>query len=155
MLALAGGVLWYLFRNSMRVDVGTPTVSFLQADGNGIRINVKLPILNRGNIALPLEGFLGQILYGQTALGNVTLKQPIVIPARATAEPEFTALINWGALATETFGVLSASGVVDWILDKIGLGDKSKIKPVQWNDFSIRGSLYAGGITVDINKKLA
>lgn len=151
---LVAGAVWYFFRNSMRIDVGTPTVSFLAAAGNGIRINVKLPILNRGNVAYPIEGFLGQILYGQTALGNVTLKQPVTIPARATAEPEFIALINWGALATETYGALSASGVVDWILSKIGLGDASKIKPITWNEFSIRGTLYAGGLSMDINQKL-
>lgn len=154
-LLLIAGAAWYLFRNSMRIDVGTPTVSFLQAAGNGIRVNVKLPILNRGNVAYPIEGFLGQILYGSTALGNVTLKQPVTIPARATAEPEFTALINWGALATETYGVLSGAGVIDWIMSKIGLGDPTKIKPIAWNNFSIRGTLYAGGLAVDVNQKLA
>lgn len=153
-LLLIGGAVWYFFRNSMRIDVGSPAVSFMKVAGNGIQINVKLPILNRGNVSYPIEGFLGQILYGPTALGNVTLKQPITIPARSTAEPEFIALINWGSLATETYGVLNGAGVVDWLMSKVGLGDPAKIKPVTWNSFSIRGTLYAGGLAVDVNQKL-
>lgn len=154
-LAFVGLVGLFLFKQSVRIDVGSPSVSFLQLAGDGIRINVKLPILNRGNLQYPIQGFLGQILYGATALGNVTLKQPITIPARSSAEPEFQALINWGAIASESFTTLQSAGVIDWLKSKIGLGDPSKIKPMSWNVFRIRGTLYVGGVSVDIDQPLA
>lgn len=154
-VAVVGLVLLFLFKQTVKIDVGSPSVSFLQLSGNGLRLNVKLPILNRSDFSYPIEGFLGLLVYGSTALGNVTLKQPLVIPARSHAEPEFTALIDWGALGTEAYGLLKSAGVVDWLLSKIGLGDPASIKPVSWNAFSIRGTLYVGGIAVDINQKIA
>lgn len=154
-LAFVALVGFFLIKQSIRIDVGTPSVSFLELAGNGIRINVRLPILNRSNFDYPIQGFLGLLMYGQTALGNVTLKQPITIQERSTAAPEFSALINYGALASETFQVLKDAGVIDWLLSKIGLGDASKIKQVAWKDFRIRGTLYISGVAIDIDQSLA
>lgn len=154
-LALVAFVGLFLFKQAVKIDVGSPSVSFLQLVGNGLRINVKLPILNRGDLAYPIEGFLGQLLYGTTALGNVTLKNPITIPEHAQAEPEFTALIDWGSLASETYDTLKNSGVVDWLLSKIGLATPPDSISFDWKDFRIRGTLYVGGISVDIDQNLS
>lgn len=151
-VALAG---YFFLKQSVRIDVGTPSVSFLAAADNGLRINVKLPVLNRSDFSYPIEGFLGQILYGVTPLGNVSLKKSTTIPARTAAELEFQATVQWGALATETYGVLKSTGVVSWLLEKIGVSDgTTAVKPVAWNDFTIRGTLYVGGVAMDINQKL-
>ena len=154
-LGIVALVGFFLIRQSVKIDIGSPSVSFLQVAGDGIRINVKLPILNRGAIAYPIEGFLGQLLYGGTALGNITLKQPVSIPARGTAAPEFVALINWGALASEVYTALQTAGVVNWLLSKIGLATPTPGTAVAWKDFRVRGTLYVGGIAVDIDQNLA
>ena len=153
-LGIVALVGFYLFRQSVKIDIGSPSVSFLQVAGDGIRINVKLPILNRGAIAYPIEGFLGQLLYGGAALGNVTLKTPVQIPARGTAAPEFVALVDWGALASEVYSALQTAGVINWLLSKIGLATPVPGTSVTWKDFRVRGTLYVGGIAVDIDQSL-
>ena len=156
-LAIAGVAVYFLLKQSVRIDIGTPAVSFLAATGDGMRINVKLTILNRSDLSYPIDGFLGQLLYGNTALGNVLLKQATIIPARSGSEMEFTALINWSALASEAYSVLDAGGVIQWLKEKIGLGNGTTPPPgvsIDWKKFRIKGTLYVGNVGVDIDQNL-
>lgn len=157
-LAIVGLVAFFLLKQSVRIDVGTPSVSFLQATGNGLRIIVKLPLLNRSDLTYPIEGFLGQLYFQGSALGTVMLKQPVKVPARSSGAPEFVAEISWGSLGTQAYDLLDQTGVVDWLAKKIGLPTGSNTpatKPINWTDFKIKGTLYVGGVAVDIDQKLA
>lgn len=157
-LAIVALVGFFVLKQAVKIDVGTPSVSKLKPSSNGLQIDVKLPILNRSDFSYPIEGFLGQILYGPNALGNVTLKQPITIPARASAEPEFTALLNWSAIATEAYTALDKAGVINWLLSKVGLPTGTTTATgaaITWSNFKIHGTLYVGGLAVDIDQPLA
>lgn len=153
-VALVAFVGFFLFRQTLRIDVGAPSISEIKPAGNGIRIDVKLPILNRSNFSYPVEGFLGTIFYGNTALGNVTLKAPVTIPAHGVATPVFSALISWTALATEVYDALNTAGVIPWLLSKIGLSTPPAGVSLTWKDFKIRGTLYVGNLSIDIDESL-
>lgn len=155
-MLLIGGIALYLFKQSVKIDVGTPSVSFLQASGNGLKITVKLPLLNRSEFTYPIEGFLGQMFYQGNALGTITLKEPVKILARASGFPEFVANVGWGSLATEAYDILNKTGVVKWLMEKAGVPSTTpQTTPINWTDFRIKGTLYVGGVAVDIDQKLA
>lgn len=158
-VAFIGLVAWFLLKQSVRIDVGTPSVSYLAAKGNGLTVNIKLPILNRSDLSYPIEGFLGQLRYQENVIGNVMLKNPVTIPARSSANTEFVATIDWGSLASQTYDFLNQGGVINWLLKKVGLptGSTNPAEPsvkIDWTKFNIHGTLYVGGVAVDIDQNL-
>ena len=150
-VGLVAVAFWYFSKQSTRFDIGGPSLSKLALEGSGIRINVKIPILNRSDIAGEVQGFLGQLYYGANALGVIQLRQPTPVPARSSSNPEFTMLLNYGSLGLELVSVLSN-------LLGIELPGGSPPDPntpkVDITKFRIQGTLYLSGLSVDINESL-
>lgn len=139
-LLLLGGV--WLFRQTRRLDIGAATPSLLRLESGGIRINVKIPILNRSDFSATVQGFLGQLLYGSNnPIGTLTLTRQTAIPARGTAEPEFSVLVPYGSVAMEVYDILSA-------------GASGGAQLVRWNDFRVRGTLYVSDLAIDIDEPI-
>lgn len=142
-LLVAGGVWWFT-RQAARVDIGTAALSFLRLEKNGIRLKVKIPILNRSQIGVNIEGFLGTLRYRNNILGNITLDKPLEIGQRSAAEPEFVTTIPYGSIATELWDFLSERA-----LKATGTASAVNLK-----DFSVVGTLYVSGLSIDLNEKL-
>lgn len=143
-LLVAGGVWWFT-RQAARVDIGTASLSFLRLEKNGIKIKVKIPILNRSQIGVNIEGFLGSLRYRGNILGNITLEKPMEIAQRSAAEPEFVATLPYGSIATELWDFLSQR-----VLKATG----AATSVVNLKDFSVVGTLYVSGLSIDLNEKI-
>jgi hypothetical protein len=150
---LVGYAAYWVFTQSRRIDVGTASISRVKLEGGGVRINLKLPILNRGNIRATVQGFLGQIYYGPNPIGVVTLVQPTVIEPNAVSQPEFTALLSYASVGMEIASV---------ILDRYGIpgvtpppdAGAGTSQPVRLEDFRIRGTLRVADIAIDIDQTI-
>lgn len=145
-LLIAGGV-WYFSKQAQRIDIGGAALSRLKFDKGGIRLNIKIPVLNRSDISAKLEGFLGSLQYKGNILGNISLIQPIEIPRRSPAEPEFTTLLTLGSIAGELWTFLQNKVL------KSGTSDP-KAAAVNIREFRVVGTLYVSGLAIDINEPL-
>lgn len=151
LVALVGGIIWYFTKQTGRFDIGAPTLSKVGLEGSGIRINVKIPILNRSDISGEVQGFLGQLLYGTNALGTIQLKTPVVIPARSTSNPEFTMVLSYFSLGMEMLTVFS--NLLNIQLPGGPPPDPTQPK-IDVSKFRIMGTLYLSGVPIDINESL-
>lgn len=142
----AGFLVWYLAKQSQRIDIGSASISFLKLEGNGIRLKVKVPVLNRSDITATVQGFLGQLLFKNSSLGTIQLDHQVVIPARGTAEPEFVTVLPFASLAVEIWTFLRAT-----VLNET-LPPTSEV--INWGDFRVAGTLYVSGLAVDLNQKI-
>lgn len=150
---LVGYVAWWFYRQSLRIDVGNASISRVKLEGNGIRINLKLPIMNRGDLRTTVQGFLGQIFYGPNPIGTVTLVQPVVIEPNAVSQPEFTAVLTYASVGYE---------VISAILTRFNLpgatpppsDGSSSAPPVRLEDFRIRGTLRVADLVIDLNQPI-
>lgn len=150
--ALVAGIVYWATRQAGRVDIGTAALSKFRLEKGGIRINVKIPVLNRSDISTRITGFLGSLRYKNNILGNIQLVAPVDVARRAGAEPEFTTLITYGSVAGEIWAMLQNrltggnSGAAQGITIP-----KTNIKP---SDFTIVGTLYIGALRIDMNEKI-
>lgn len=142
---LVGGVLWYLTNQSKKFDIGGASISRIKLEGNGIRVNIKLAILNRSDFTAVVQGFLGQIFYGTNSLGTVTLQGgPQEIPSFQTSNIEFTALISYAGVGLELW---------NWLKFQVpgqSPEENQNTQVVNWEDFSVRGTLRISDIAVEI-----
>lgn len=141
---LAGGI-WWLSRQAARVDIGSASFSRLKLEKGGIRVNVKIPVLNRSDFPAMLDGFLGSLQYKGNILGNITLIKPIEIARRSPSEPEFTTYISLGSLAGEIWAFFQ---------EKLLKTGASPLSAVDVKSFRVVGTLYVSGFSVDINEPL-
>lgn len=152
-------LLWYFLTQSKRVDVGAAAISRLNLEGANLRINVKLPIINRSDIPVPITGFLGSLLYGDAQIGTTTLTGQGTLAGRSQTALEFTTVVSLlsVALSTPLLSILNAlakkylnvalPGVPADPLDANTL--PNAVKAIR-----IRGTLYLGALGIDIDEPL-
>ena len=151
-IVLIGLAAWYFMRQARRVDIGNPYVSFLKLEGlSGVRINLRIPIINTSDFTSTVQGFLGQLMYGDNSLGVIRLVQPIQIPRFQVSEPEFTVLVSLTSVAFE----------LRPLLEKLFTGDnttpapnQNAAPPIRWSDFKVKGVLKVDNIDIDINQNI-
>lgn len=155
-----GLLLWYLVKQSGRVDIGTASISRLKLDGANLVINVKLPVLNRTDFPVPITGFIGSLLYDGAQIGTTSLAAQTTLQGRSQAFPEFTTKVSLLSVALSTpllsllntlankYLNLSLPGVPsDAMLDTSTLPNALKA-------LRIRGTLYVGPLGIDIDEPL-
>lgn len=158
---IAGGALVYYFiRQTKRFDVGTASVSSLRIAGGGVQINARLPIINRSNLSVPIQGFLGALLYNGQQIGTTTLKAPVTIAARSVGTPEFLATVSIASVLTNTplLSLLNSLSQKYLGFSIPGLPSDAPLDPNALQKYlgglRLRGTLYVGGVSVDIDQAL-
>ena len=159
-ILIAGGVallLWYLVKQSGRVDIGAASISRLKLDGANLIIGVKLPVLNRADFPVPITGFVGSLLYNGAAIGMTSLAAQLTLEGRSQSFPEFTTKVSLLSVALSTpllntlakkYLNLSLPGIPsDAALDASAL-------PTALKGLRIRGTLYVGPLGIDIDEPL-
>lgn len=148
---IIAGIVWYLSRQAVRIDVGSPSISFLKLAGAGVELNVKLPVLNRSDFNYTVQGFLGQFLFNGDPLGTITLNQPIQIPAHGTSSPEFSTTIGYAAIV----GPLSAliQKTLGFPVPGVAPVDPAA-KPPSLSMLRVKGTLYVSDLSIDIDEPL-
>jgi hypothetical protein len=156
-----GLVAFFYFRKQFaRFDVGAAAVSSLRLEGGGVRINVKLPIINRSNIAVPVSGFLGILLYNGQQIGTTVLTQPITIQPRAVATPEFGTTVSISSVLTSTplLSLLNSLSKKYLGFSLPGIPADAALDPnalaKYMNGLRLKGTLYAAGASIDIDQAL-
>lgn len=159
-LLLIGGAIWWLMRQSGRVDVGQPAITSLRLEGGGLRINLQLPIINRSNIAVPIQGFLGVLLYNGAQIGTTTLAQPTTVQPRAVSQPEFSTFVSLASVLTNTPLLSLLNTLAKKFLGVSLPGIPANIPTDSANlakymgGLRMRGTLYAAGLALDIDEQL-
>lgn len=161
LIALAvGGTLWYLVTQTKRVDIGAASISRLKIEGSGVRINIKLPIINRSDFPVPVSGFLGRLLYNGVEIGSVQQTAPVQLAPRAVTIPEFTTVISFIGVATSTplLGILNTLAKKFLNISLPGIPSDQVLTAGALTQalgaLRIQGTLYVGQIGIDINEPL-
>lgn len=159
-LILGGGLIWYFFRQTRRFDVGAASVSSLKIKGGNVQINVRLPIINRSNLSVPIQGFLGTLFYNGQQIGTTTLFSPVTISPRSVGAPEFSALVSIASVITNTplLSLLNSLSqkYLGFSLPGIPSDTPLDINAMQkyLGGLRLRGTLYVGGVSLDIDQAL-
>lgn len=157
---LAGVAIWYLVTQTKRVDIGAASISRLKLEGGGVRLNIKLPIINRSDFPLPVSGFLGRLLYNGVEVGTVQQIAPVTLAPRAVSVPEFTTLISFLGVATSTplLGILNSLAKKFLNVSLPGIPSDAVLSAGQLTQalgaLRIQGTLYAGAVGININQPL-
>lgn len=146
-ILLLGGIgyaAYYLLTQSRRFDVGSAYVSGISIAGGGVKLNVKVPILNRSDLALRITGFLGQLRYKGSAVSDIELAQETEIESFKKSDVEFTTIITASSVGMEIFNAF---------LQNVGTGKDIK-DIVKWSDFDIVGTIKFPGGAIDIEENV-
>jgi len=146
LLAGLGYLAYYLTSQGGRFDIGNPFLSAIKFEGSGIRINIKLPILNRSDLSLRITGFLGQLLFNNSVIGNISLAQPTEISAFNQNEVEFTTLLSYTGVAMEAWPILSN------LINGMGLTNEEKKEMLK--SFRVVGTLKFPAGAYDVETTL-
>jgi len=157
---VVGGVLWYLLTQTKRVDIGAASISRLKLEGGGLRLNVRLPIINRSDFPVPVSGFLGRLLYNGLEIGSLQQVAPVTLAPRAVSTPEFTTVISFLGLATSTplLGLLNSLAKKLLNVSLPGIPSDQVLTGSALTQalgaLRVQGTLYVSGIGIDINEPL-
>jgi hypothetical protein len=160
-VGLGAGLLLYFRRQFARFDVGSASVSSMKLQGGGVRINVRLPIINRSNIAVPVSGFLGILTYQGQQIGTTILNQPLTIQPRGVAYPEFGTTVSIASVITSTplLSLLNslAKKYLGFALPGIPSDAALDANAIDkyLGGLRLRGTLYAAGVSIDIDQNLS
>lgn len=106
-----------------RIDV-TPKrirVRFDWATPSFVYLDIVFQVQNDNGVGGTADGFEGQLFYGATRLGDISLTGPIVLPANAITDVAMTARVSLAELPVEItqmiqrgefFGALRVKGVL-------------------------------------------
>lgn len=135
-LAAIGIGLFLLVRRTVaKISVGSAGVRIHKVSLSEIVLRIDLPIINESQIPATVSGFLGQIFYGLNPIGVVQLLHPKDIPGFGQTIVQFQATISAVSAAQQIYEIVTNP-------------------PIDWNKFSIRGTLLVKGLPVDIDQKL-
>lgn len=149
-ILVVGGIIYlvYLFlqRSLNKISYGSPTMRIQKITTSGIEFRISLPIINESDIPVTVSGFIGQVFYKAASMGTVTLVQPTELPGFGQQTIEFRMVSGLLGSAYEILNILTNGNPLD--LSKV------KYSNVNWDLFTIRGTLKVGALPVDINTKL-
>lgn len=136
LVAGIGIALFLLVRRTVaKISIGTAGVRIHKLNLNEIVLRIDLPVLNESQIPATVTGFLGQIFYGAAPVGVVQLLSPTPIPGFGQTTVQFQAVISSISALQQIYQILQNP-------------------PIDWNKFTIRGTLLVKGLPVDIDQKL-
>ncbi len=159
-VGVVGVALWYLVTQTKRFDIGAASVSKIKLEDSGIRLNVKLPIINRSDFPVPVSGFLGRLLYNGSEIGSLSQVAPVTLAPRSVGIPEFTTVISYVGLATGTPLLALLNTLAEKVLGTSLPGipnaeilDASTLTKML-SAMRVVGTVYVGGVGIDINQPL-
>lgn len=99
-----GAIAWFLFNKfANKISDG---ISFEKArlkwggiTVNGITVTVILRYFNANGFSIPIDGFEGQLMYGDIPLSRITLPSPVTLTSNAATDINIDATIYWDQLA--------------------------------------------------------
>ena len=161
-LIIVGAValaFWYFTTQSKRLDIGAAAVSSVKLTGGSIRINVRIPVINRSDFSVTVSNFLGSLLYGGASIGTTQLVSQATLPGRSQSFLEFSTSVSLLSVATSTplLGILNALAFKYLNVSLPGLPVQMPTPdqlPGLLKSLRIRGTLYLGAIGIDVNEPL-
>lgn len=155
------GVGFLLLRQQLgRFSVGNPSIDSLRLEPGGVLINVKLPIVNRSDIAVPISGFIGVLTYNGTQIGTTYLNQATIIQPRSVSAPVFGTHISMLSVLTSTPLLSLLNSLAQKYLG-ISIPGIPANKPLEGDAIAkylgglrLTGTVYAANLSIDIDKPL-
>jgi len=146
-VGLVLGALYYLSQRTIAlISFGTPTLRVHKVTLDGLELRIILPIKNESDVPAPVSAFLGDLLYNGSNLGVLSLVNPVTLPGFGQTTIEFRLVSGLFGTAYELLNVLTNGNPLD--LSKINYNN------VDWQKFTLRGTLKVGALPVPVNTKL-
>lgn len=107
-----------------RIAFGRPRVRFSNLNWDRVDVSLEIPVTNNNPISLPVDGLLGQLIYGQYTLLPFRLSNPITIQAGETTNVPFSGVIRFAEIG----GNLAALFTSGEILQTLRVSGNAYIK---------------------------
>lgn len=144
---ILGAMYWISQRTIALISFGGPSMRIHKVTLDGIEMRITLPIKNESDISAPVSAFLGDLMYNGTSLGVLSLVNPVTLPGFGQTTLEFRLVSGLFGTAYEIVSILTNG-------DPIGGWKNINYSNVDWQKFTIRGTLKVGTLPVPINTKL-
>ncbi len=142
-LAVVG---FYLYNQVRRVSIGAATAMVHKLNKDGVELRIFLAVVNEANLTLDVQTFLGQIFYKGASMGIVQQTGKVNIPPLSVANIEMKTTISWTTLGFSAYDIFQ-----QYQLNQNSTEPKPISSLIAWDQFVVRGTLMAEGLTIPIN----
>lgn len=111
-------------------SVGTPRFKVKALKPTFFEGTLILPIINNTPASIPIDGFKGQLLYGQYKLADIAVNQPFSLTANDTAEMPVSVYIGYGDLSGNLVDLISSGSFLQSLRVKGHVFSKGVVVPV-------------------------
>ncbi|MCB0707435.1 MAG: hypothetical protein KDC34_19095 [Saprospiraceae bacterium] len=128
------GLKWLGNRVYTNLLIGTPAIESKTVTAQGINLTISIPITNQSNVSLPIQSFIGGLVYGQYALADLNMIGPVNIESGETTLININAFINYQNLANQIISIVTSG---DWL-----------------NAARVVGVIKASGLSIPVNQAI-
>ena len=146
-IGLGAGLLYFLSQRTLAlIGYGSPSLRIHKVTFSEIEMRITLPIINQSDVPAPVSNFLGNLLYNGTSLGTLTLVDPVTLPGFGQTNIEFRLVSGLFGSAYEILNILTNGNPLNF--------KNIDYKNVNWNVFTIKGTLKVEKFPVPVNTTL-
>ena len=150
-LLLAGGALYFITRQVMKVAVGAASGRIHKVNANGVEVRINMIIINESRLNLDIQNFLGQIFYKGSSLGIVQQIAPVRLLPLQVGGIELKTTIGWTTLGLNAYDIFKIYQSNQSVEPTPGQATPPKTDLIAWDQFVVRGTLIAEGLSIPIN----
>lgn len=108
--AIAAAGYWLLNKFSANISVDWAGIKWLGMDGLKLRFALKYRLGNQNDAPLTVANFKGKLYYGQYALNDVVINQPVTVNPGGSEDMQVNFSVNPGALLAEILQFIDSGG---------------------------------------------
>lgn len=125
---------WFSNQAMQRFAVGRPSFRVRKLNPTFLDGLLTIPITNSTPVNLPIDGFKGDILYGQYRVAGVAINQPVTLAGNQTINLEISVSIDYANLADNIVSLVTSGEFLQ--------------------NLRVKGQLLSSGLIVPINQSI-
>jgi LEA14-like dessication related protein len=130
-----------------RISIGDAQSRIHKVNLNGLEIHTDLQIINSSDATIDVTAFLGQLYYGNSAMGTVHQASPVSIPPFTTDSVQYVCNISWLGAGSQLYNAYQS------VFTNSQLTIQQKVQAFI-SKFRIKGTVKAEGLSIDIDQQL-
>lgn len=94
------------------VSFGRPRIRFGRLSPTGVDVTLTIPVTNQNPVSLPLDGLVGQVMYGNYTMLPFQLSNPVTIAAGNTTEVTFSSQLRFAEVGGNIAELLTSGSLL-------------------------------------------
>lgn len=121
-----------------KIIPGTPSLLQTNWSFHAVNFTFEMPVENQTPVSATLDGFQGQVMYGEYVVAPIIINGPITLQANAVTPIVFDVPVVYASLAEEILDLFTDTANQGFVLSALVL----------------KGMLQAAGLNIPINQQI-